>query len=406
MGPRPNPRKLFMPAGRDGIVSSCRGTAAADGRRPGGSRDSSGASNPYPRWSMTSATKFLQASGLNHVPTAVLLLTLLGACADHGASIAGPETTPHASRAAGDDRDSDSDRAAQSGLVAFGSGRDGGPPEIWVMNTDGSNPTQLTNSPGPSINGQPDWAPNGRRIAFMSTRTGDAEVFVMAADGSGQTNLTNHPATDQAPVWSPNGRKIAFHSNRDGNFELYVLDLRTGALRRLTTHTGMDQFPDWSPNGRRIAFQRDGDIYVLDLRSGTVVQLTFTPQVENMPSWSPNGKRIAFMSQRDGYPSVYVMDADGSNQVNLTPRPVGETASWQSGWPSWSPNGRRIYFQATRPETGPGNVEIFVADADGTGIATRLTYAPGTDSAPVARGNGRGEDNGDSDSDRRGRGRG
>lgn len=272
----------------------------------------------------------------------------------------------------------------QSPAIAFGSRRDGGPPEIWVMNADGSDPLQLTNSTDPvTSNGQPDWSPNGRRLAFMSTRTGDAEIFTMRSDGSDPVNLTNHPATDQAPVWAPGGKRVAFHSNRDGNFELYVLKVRTGELTRLTTHTGVDQFPDWSPNGRKIVFQRDGDIHVMDLRTGQTTQLTATPQLEDMPTWSPNGKQIAFMSQRDGYPSVYVMDADGGNPVNLTSRPVGVTTPWQSAFPGWSKNGERIYFQSARPETA-GDVELFVVDAAG-GTATRLTVAPGIDSAPVAR---------------------
>ena len=269
--------------------------------------------------------------------------------------------------------------------VAYGSRADGGPPEIWVMNADGSDKVQLTNTPGPvAINGQPDWSPNGQSIALMSTRTGNAEIFVIASDGSGATNLTNHPATDQAPVWSANGKQIAFHSNRDGNFEVYVLDVATSDITRLTTHAGVDQFPDWSPNGKEIVFQRDGDIHVMDLRTGEVSRLTFTPQMEDMPVWSPSGRQIAFMSQREGYPSVFVMDADGSNPVNITPRPAGVTTSWQSAWPGWSRNGQQVYFQGVRPETA-GDVEIFVTYADGSGSTTRLTSEPGIDSAPVAR---------------------
>ena len=271
------------------------------------------------------------------------------------------------------------------GSVVYGSRADGGPPEIWVMNADGSDKVQLTNTPGPvAINGQPDWAPNAQSIVFMSTRTGNAEIFVIASDGSEATNLTNHPATDQAPVWSPNGKEIAFHSNRDGNFELYLLDVATGGVTRLTTHAGVDHFPDWSPNGKEIVFQRDGDIYVMELRTGEVSRLTSTPQMEDMPVWSPNGKQIAFMSARDGYPSVFVMNADGSDPVNITPRPAGVTTLWQSAWPGWSRDGKQIYFQGMRPEAA-GDVEIFVTDADGGGNTARLTNQPGIDSAPVAR---------------------
>ena len=305
-------------------------------------------------------------------------LTLLAACADGSMPVA-PELLQDRSQGLGEHG------GGPPGSVAYGSRADGGPPEIWVMNADGTDKVQITNTPGPvAINGQPDWAPDGQSIAIMSTRTGNAEIFVVAADGSSATNLTSHPAADQAPVWSPNGTRIAFHSNRDGNFELYVLDVATGELTRLTTHAGVDHFPDWSPNGKEITFQRDGDIHVMDLGSGEVTRLTFTPQMEDMPVWSPDGTQIAFMSQRDGYPSVFVMEADGSNPVNITPRPVGVTGGWQSAWPDWSRNGQQVYFQGMRPVTA-GDVEIFVTDADGGGTATRLTNEPGIDSAPVAR---------------------
>lgn len=307
-----------------------------------------------------------------------LSMTLAAACADGPMPVA-PELVQSHAGGIGEHG------GGPPASVAYGSRADGGPPEIWVMNADGSDKAQLTNTPGPvAINGQPDWSPNGQSIAFMSTRTGNAEIFVIASDGSGATNLTNHTATDQAPVWSPNGKQIAFHSNREGNFELYVLDVATGDLTRLTTHIGTDQFPDWSPDAKEITFQRDGDIHVMQLGTVEVTRLTFTPQMEDMPVWSPDGRRIAFMSARAGYPSVFVMNADGSDPVNITPRPVGVNTPWQSAWPGWSRNGRQIYFQGARPETA-GDVELFVTEADSGGSTARLTNEPGIDSAPVAR---------------------
>jgi Tol biopolymer transport system component len=330
---------------------------------------------------MNITTRRPRATRLMRAAIAALTLALVGGCADDHFPPVAPDEAPVAPRAA--------NGVGEHGggpphAIAVGSRRDGGPPGIRVMHADGSDPVQLTNSPGAvAINGQPDWSPNGQRLAFMSTRTGDAEIFVMSADGDDLQNLTSHAATDQAPTWSPNGKQVAFHSDRAGNFDLYVLDLPTGDLSRLTTHAGVDQFPAWSPDGKSMAFQRDGDIWVMDLRTGETSRLTSTPQLEDMPTWSPDGKQIAFMSQRAGYSSVFVMEANGDFPVNLTPRPIGVTTSWLSVWPDWSTDGRRIYFQGARPETA-GDVEIFVVDAGG-GTATRVTVAPGIDSAPVAR---------------------
>ena len=85
----------------------------------------------------------------------------------------------------------------------------------------------------------------------------------------------------------------------------------------------------------------------------------------------PDGNQLAFLSTREGYPSVFVTDVDGSNQINLTPRPDTVTP-WSSRAPGWSRNGQYIYFTGLRPETGV-NEQIFVMTADGTSV-TQLTF--------------------------------
>ena len=292
------------------------------------------------------------------------------------------------------------DDEMELGPVAFGSRRDGDLPEVYVMGPEGANPVRLTDTQG--INGQPEWSADGKQIAFMSTRTGNPEIFLMNADGSNPVNLTNRPGQDQAPSWSRTGNRIAFQSNRDGNFEIYVMNADGSSVTRLTSHAGVDQFPTWSPDAQRIAFQRDGQIYVMNADGSGTTRLTNMPggadmpasmPAHNMPDWSPDGKRIAFMTTRDGYPAIYVMNVDGSNQVNVTPKPAGVPAEqWSSMWPSWSRDSRFIYFQGVRPSTA-GDTEIFMTSANGgtvmggTGTGSnemRLTHAPGIDSAPAA----------------------
>ena len=281
-------------------------------------------------------------------------------------------------------RDATSVQGGKKGDIAFGTRRDGGPPEIWRMKQDGSGAEKITESSGDIVNGLPSWAPDGRRIAFVSTRAGNREIFVMKEDGTEVEQLTTHEANDEAPDWSHDGKSIVFHSQRDGNFELYRLDVGSKAVTRLTTHPGTDQYPDWSPDGRMIAFQRDSNIHVLDVRSGEVRRLQADAEIDDMPSWSRDGRRIAFMSRRDGYPAIYVMNADGSGPVNVTPKPAEVPANqWNSMWPSWSRDGKSIYFQGIRPESQP-DVEIFVVRADGS-ETRRLTNAPGIDSRPVER---------------------
>jgi Tol biopolymer transport system component len=267
------------------------------------------------------------------------------------------------------------------GGVVFNSMRVGNA-EIYTMDWDGGNQTRITNDPATDVD--PAISPNGRDIVFTSNRAGNNDIFVVDARGGVPVNLTNHPANDGWARWSPNGRQVVFHSNRDGNFEIYVMDSDGLLPTRLTAYAGIDQFPDWSPDGKEIVFRRDIDIYVLDLTTGATRRLTDAAPLNQMAVWSPDGRHLVFMSARDGYPSVFRMDADGSNQINLTPKDAADsTSEWLSRAPAWSTNGRHVYFMSFRPSTG-GDTEVFVMNADGTGVY-RLTTTIGVDGSPRAR---------------------
>ena len=276
------------------------------------------------------------------------------------------------------------------GSIVFHSARDGNPlRKIYVMNADGSGLRAITDGPGNDL--WPDLSPDGRFVAFASNRTGNNEIFVADLGGGTLVNVSNDGGDDNWPRWSPNGRRIAFHSNRDGNYNLYTVNADGADLRRVTTDPALDQWPDWSPDGKQLAFRRGMDVYVLDAdgEEQNVRRLTNLPAtIDQMPVWSPNGKQIAFMSLREGYPSVFLMSAEGDTPehpaVNLTPKdPADPASAWLSRAPAWSKNGQQIYFMSFRPSTG-GDVEIFVMNADGTGV-TRLTYSAGEDGGPQTR---------------------
>lgn len=270
------------------------------------------------------------------------------------------------------------------GGVVFYSRRGGSLAKVYTMNADGSDVRQVTDGPGNDV--WPDISPNGNYVAFASNRSGNNEIYVLDLRDGTLTNVSNSPADDSWPRWSPNGSEIAFHSNRAGNYDLFVVNADGTGLRALTTDAALDQWPDWSPNGKQLAFRRGNDVYIADAYGveQSVRRLTFLPAtIDQMPAWSPNGRQIAFMSLRDGYCAVFLMDADGSNQANLTPKGANDSAaSWCSRAPSWSRSGR-IYFMSFRVPTG-GDVELFSMAADGSDL-TRLTTSAGEDGGPRAR---------------------
>jgi Tol biopolymer transport system component len=308
-----------------------------------------------------------------------------------------------------------------SSRIVFQTSRDSGgtifsPPEIYVMNPDGTGKTRLTTHLAADFLAS--WSPDGHTIAFVRG-TGTApfflDIYVMNPDGSGQLNLTNHLA-DYHFDWSPDSAKIAFASNRDGNFRIYVMDLPNGSNQTpLTDGSAPDLGPVWSPRGDKIAFVsvRDGnrEIYVMNPNGSSQTRLTNAAGNDDLPNWSPDGSKIVFASERDGAREVYVMNADGSAQTKLTagnaelnPFPVwspdGSKIAFTSGRtgkrhiftmdpdganqtdisnntsvhddvPQWSPDGRKIAFTSFRD----GNFEVYVMNADGSGQTNLSTHS-------------------------------
>ncbi len=241
--------------------------------------------------------------------------------------------------------------------IAFGSDRDSHSDvyenaEVYIMNADGSNQTNLTNNP--AFDYSPSWSPDGQKIAFCSERDGNVDVYIMNPDGSNQTRLTDNPAPDVKPMWSPDGMKIAFQTTRNGKEDVYVMNSDGSSQTRLTDNPAWDGCLSWSPDGQKIAFasRRDGnseifygnsEIYVMNADGSNQTRLTNNPSFDMAPFSSPDGKKIAFYSLRNDVPpekeerwwyewnaEIYVMNADGSEQKNITNNPGYD------GYPSWS----------------------------------------------------------------------
>ncbi len=252
--------------------------------------------------------------------------------------------------------------------IAFLSTRDGNA-EIYATDSDWTGIVRLTRHP--AIDSYPAWSPDGTKIAFTSNRRNGStyEIYIMDADGKRPVRLTTNrrqvPAFDESPSWSPDGRSIAFASNREGNSEIYAMDTNGKNIVQLTRTLAREATPSWSPDGSKIAYvskniNADSDIYVMNADGANPVNLTRNPLARNRdPSWSPDGRRIAFESWGVGNHDIYVMDADGSNVARLT-----RHFAWDA-YPAWSPDGRKIAFTSLRNLVGE---ELFLMNPDGTNI--------------------------------------
>ena len=193
--------------------------------------------------------------------------------------------------------------------------------------------------------------PTRSDLAFVSTRDGAYAIFTMGAHGSGQKRLTEgdtDPSKPEGlflqvePAWSPDGKTIAFSSSRSGSFDIYVMRADGTGTRRLTSTDADDGHPTWSPDGTSIAFSRGspGDIYVMSADGSDPRVLLGDPTGETEPAWSPDGASIAYTQREPGSPvrELWVMRSDGTGSERLT------SLGASSLNPAWAPDSKRIAF--------------------------------------------------------------
>ena len=188
---------------------------------------------------------------------------------------------------------------------------DGGDAEIFIMNADSTNVTQLTSNA--VFDGQPSFSPNAQEIVWNRS----SEIWKMDADGSNPTQLTSG-FSDHDPSYSPDGSKIVFARSGD----IYVMDADGNNVTQLT-NTGNNDDPSWSPSGTKIVFERfigNDEIWTMNSSDGSnQTQITSNGDDNDDPVYTPDGKMIVWDRNAVGDSNdIWIMRADGSNPMNLT----------------------------------------------------------------------------------------
>ena len=143
--------------------------------------------------------------------------------------------------------DYDPDVSPDGTKIAFSTG-DG---ILCCANIDGGKVYQIAEGTNPQ------WSPKGYQILFTSKKSGNMDIWMVNPDGQDLTQLTIDTAEDKSPSWSPNGKTVVFASERTGNFDLWLLDFTSNNLIQLTNHPGDDENPVWSPDGKYIYFDSE-----------------------------------------------------------------------------------------------------------------------------------------------------
>ena len=273
----------------------------------------------------------------------------------------------------------DNCRTASNPLkIAYRSAAADGSAQIFTMNADGTNRTQLTNL-GDDPN-SPTVSPDGMKVAFVAGDYDNLDIYVMNIDGSGRTLLTGSTVGiwDMEPVFSPDGTKIVFSSAPSGSGfrELYVMNTDGTNRTPLTDNQGSNFLPAFSPDGTKIVFSsyrnNDVDIYVMSANGTNQTRLTDNPTFSHYsPAFSPDGTKIVYSAGGSVHYEIFVMNADGSNPINLTNH-AGSDAS-----PEFSPGGSKIAFSSDRG----GSRQIYVMDWTGSNQTLLTGAAGGSDPA-------------------------
>jgi Tol biopolymer transport system component len=219
---------------------------------------------------------------------------------------------------------------------------------------------------------EPEISPDGKRLAFSSSRSGNLEICVSAVDGSNPVQLTSMKASDTGtPRWSPDGKSIAFDSRVEGHADIFVISPDGGTPRRLTTEPFDNEVPAWSRDGRWIYFISDRagkkQVWKSPAEGGPAVQVT--SNVANSVFESEDGKSLYYF--RDG--AIWNSSLSGENETRIVDCPdfmgwkLRRNAIWMLNYET-TPTPLIAFDLATRKKTQLGFLDVGPFAFVGTGF--------------------------------------
>ncbi len=261
--------------------------------------------------------------------------------------------------------------------IYFVSNRSGAD-EIWAMDWDGANPTQLTalkstsimpaispdgsrlafttyakGTPGimiidtltrrnvsfynqeASMNATPSFTPDGKQIFYASTASGTAQIYSAQVNGQDFKRISHREAIEVEPKINPKNPSMMLFVAGPGHQQIYQMTSDGAGVERVTNGEGEASNPSWHPDGQHLAFswtsgiaKGDFNVFVMDIGSRQYVQLTHNEGRNENPNWGPDGRHLVFASTRSGKSQIYTMLADGSQVKQLTNQGTSRFPVW------------------------------------------------------------------------------
>jgi serine/threonine protein kinase/Tfp pilus assembly protein PilF len=205
----------------------------------------------------------------------------------------------------------------------------------------------LTRGPGGDF--QPNWSPDGRRIAFFSSRSGNADVWTVEVDSGRVAQLTRASALDINPFFSPDGTHIAYQSDQGGRLEVWVMNANGSDARPLTQVGVTGHFLRWSADGQAVVFR---------CPCGGKPQVMQVPLAGGEPQALPEvagGSHLSFSPDHSaivdvvGHKTLWVSPLEGGQPYKIF---EFDDPDARIDYPVWSPEGRFVLMDRFRPQGG------------------------------------------------------
>jgi TolB protein len=214
---------------------------------------------------------------------------------------------------------------------------------------DGARSVTLLQSREPILS--PRFAPDGKRIAYVSFEQQRPRIFLQYIDTGRREQLTNFEGLNGAPAFSPDGNRLAFVLSKDGNPEIYVMDLGSRAIRRVTNDSAIDTEPFWGKDGQTIYFTSDRSgkpqIYKTSVSGGGAERVTFVGNYNANPKLSADEKTLVMVHRQEGFTNFQIAAQDlqrGSVRV------LSNTSLNDS--PTVAPNGTMLIYATRQQDRG------------------------------------------------------
>jgi Tol biopolymer transport system component len=247
----------------------------------------------------------------------------------------------------------------------------GGNRDIWRVDLDGQNLTQLTTDVGDD---QDPTVVKGK-VVFVSYRAGNGELYAIPLDGGATTRLTSTARDESTPSLSTDGSKLAFGGVVSGVTRIFTAAADASGPAQLVPGTGasvIETAPSWSPSAG-VAFvstaSGTADIFQVPA-GGSAALLTGSPQADVEPAWSRDGQTLAFVSNRSGPVEIYLLKAGVVSQLT--------SGTGTRSNPAWTPDGRLVFV-----ETVGGVTHLRWIDPAAPGTPTLIETGTGAVSNPA-----------------------